>query len=150
MSKLVYLAGPILALTYDECTEWRQQAIIELRKYGITGLSPMRGKEFLREHKGPLTKDVVHMLTTDSAITIRDKWDVKQSDAVLFNLLKAPKVSIGTVVEYGWASAFDKPIVTIMEDEGNLHEHAMIRRLSAYRVKTLEEGLEVVKALFAY
>ncbi|MDE1849019.1 MAG: nucleoside 2-deoxyribosyltransferase [Nanoarchaeota archaeon] len=154
MDKLVYLAGPIDGETYNECTEWREYAIKELSYHGITGLSPMRAKDFLKDH--PLMREGISdsVLTTDGAITIRDMWDVRRCDAVLFNLLKAKKVSIGTMIEYGWASAFNKPIITMMETRDgitkNVHEHAMIRRLSAYRVNTLEEGLYVVKTLFDY
>jgi len=150
MSKLVYLAGPIDGLNYESCTNWREYAIAELKKDGITGLSPMRAKEFLKEHLRIVDLVSEHILASDSGVTARDKWDVMRSDAVLFNLLEAEKISIGTMVEYGWASAFDKPIVTVMEKQSNVHEHLMVRRLSAYRVETLEEGLTVVKALFAY
>ena len=91
-----------------------------------------------------------HVLASDSGVTTRDMWDVRRSDAVLFNLLQSKKVSIGTMIEYGWASSFNKPIITVMEKQGNVHEHLMIRRLSGYRVETLEEGLEVIRALFDY
>jgi nucleoside 2-deoxyribosyltransferase len=95
-----------------------------------------------------------HFMTTDEGIVTRDIWDVQRADAVLFNLLNAKKISIGTMVEYGWASAFNKPIITVMEKRGskkeNIHEHPMVRRASGYRVETLEQGLTVVKALFAY
>jgi len=151
MSKLIYLAGPIQGLSYNACTEWRQYMIDELRKEGIIGLSPMRARDFLKQHKGLLLPGISnHILDTDGAITTRDKWDVKRSDAVFFNLLKAKRISIGTMIEYGWASAYDKPIIAVMEKEKNVHEHTMIRRLSAYRVETLDEGLSVAKALFAY
>ncbi len=150
MSKLVYLAGPIDGCTYETCTGWREYAIKELELDGITGLSPMRAKEFLKEHPKLIDGISGHVLTSDSGITARDMWDVRRSDAILFNLLEAEKVSIGTMVEYGWASAFNKPIVTIIEREKNVHEHSMVRRLSGYRVETLEEGLSVVRALFNY
>ena len=54
------------------------------------------------------------------------------------------------MIEYGWASAFNKPIITIIEKKENVHEHSMIRRLTGYRVENLESGLLVAKALFAY
>lgn len=150
MAKLVYLAGPIDGRSYDGCTGWREYSIKELAKKGITGLSPMRGKEFLREHPKLIDGISKHVLTEDSGVTTRDMWDVSRSDAILFNLLNAEKVSIGTMIEYGWASAFNKPIITVMEKESNKHEHAMVRRLSGFRVETLEEGLTVVRTLFAY
>lgn len=150
MSKLVYLAGPIRGCTYDSCVGWREYAIKELANGGITGLSPMRAKKFLQERPKLVDEISSHFLASDSGITTRDMWDVRRSDAILFNLLEAERISIGTMIEYGWASAFNKPFVTVMEKEGNVHEHNMIRRLSGYRVETLEEGLTVVKALFAY
>ena len=87
MSKLIYLAGPIDGCTYEDCTDWREYAIRELKKEGITGLSPMRAKQFLKEH--PLMVDGIsdHVLVTDDAITTRDMWDVRRSNAILFNLL---------------------------------------------------------------
>lgn len=150
MTKLVYLAGPIDGCTYDGCTNWREYAIKELANDGIAGLSPMRAKEFLKGHPRLVEGISQNVLVSDSGLTTRDMWDVRRSDAILFNLLNAEKVSTGTMVEYGWASAFDKPIVTVMEKEGNVHEHSMIRRLSGYRVETLEDGLTIVRALFAY
>lgn len=154
MSKLVYLAGPIDGLNYSKSTEWRNYAIEELAKNGIVGISPMRAKEFLKDYP-KLTDEISdHVLASDSGVTTRDIWDVRRSDAILFNLLEAEKVSIGTMIEYGWASALNKPIITIIEDakgkKRNVHEHLMIRSLSGFRVQTLEEGLAVIKALFAY
>ncbi len=150
MQKLVYLAGPINGQTYRGCTEWRKYVIDELNKEKITGLSPMRAKEFLREHN--LMKDGIesNVLSTDARIPTRDMLDIRSSDAVLFNLLDTEEVSIGTMIEYGWASAFNRPIVTIMEKEGSIYEHNMIRRFSRYRVETLDEGINVVKSLFSY
>jgi len=154
MSKLVYLAGPIDGCTYDGCTNWRDYTIKELAVNGITGLSPLRAKEFLKHYTELVDEVSEHVLSSDSGLTTRDMWDARRSEAILFNLLDAKKVSIGTMIEYGWASAFNKPIVTVMEkkdgESKNVHEHPMIRRLSGYRVETLEEGLTVVRALFDY
>lgn len=148
--KLVYLAGPIDGCTYEGCTNWRQYVIEELRKDGITGLSPMRAKEFLKEHPKLVDGISDHVLASDAGLTARDMWDVRRSDAILFNLVGAKKVSIGTMIEYGWASAFNKPFVAVMEEQGNVHEHPIVRELTKYRVETLDEGLTVIRGLFAY
>ncbi len=153
MGKLVYLAGPIEGLSYNGAVNWRNNVIKELKEYGVTGLSPMRAKDFLKNEPKLVDKMSDHVLASDAGITTRDMWDVRRCDAVLFNLLDAEKVSIGTMIEYGWASAFNKPIITVMEDSNvkrNVHEHIMIRRLSGYRVKSIEEGINIIKALFAY
>ena len=151
MTKLVYLAGPISGQSYEGCTNWRNYAIEELKKDEITGLSPMRAKEFLKQHPRLVDGVSNHVLTSDAGITTRDMWDVRRSDIIFFNLLGAEKVSIGTMVEYGWASAFNKPIITIIEkDMKNVHEHPIIRRLTNYRVETIDEGLYVVRSLLSY
>src|SRR3989344_844355 len=150
MEKLLYLGGPIDGLSYDGCVGWREYAIRELKKDGITGLSPMRAKEFLKKHHVLVDGIEKHVLTTDKGITTRDLWDVSRCDAVLFNLLGAKKISVGTVTEYGGAGILHKPIITVMEKKGNVHEHPMIRELTWFRVETLEEGLDVVRDLFVY
>jgi hypothetical protein len=63
-------------------------------------------------------------------------------------MLGAETVSIGTVMEISWAWSFRNPIVLVMEKEGNIHEHAMIREACPFRVETLEEAIEVLAALF--
>lgn len=145
----VYLAGPISGLTYDQGQDWRVQAIDGLKKRGLTGYSPLRAKEYLKtqgvlEQSYLLRDQPVSCLSTDRGITTRDHWDVKTSDAVLFNLLGATRVSIGTCIEFGWASAYHKLIVLVMEANGNLHDYPMIREVSGFRVETLEDGIEVL------
>ena len=148
----VYLAGPISGQNYDTVNDWRNYAILELAKFGIIGVSPMRAKE---ELKGFATIDekLVHTtnpLCTDKSITTRDRFDAYNSDLVLVNLLNADKVSIGTMVEYGWADAYRKPVITIME-KGSIHDHVMIREISGFRAQTLDEGIELaVKILSPY
>ena len=34
---------------------------------------------------------------------------------MLVNLLGLEKITLGTMVEYGWADAFRKPIITVIE-----------------------------------
>lgn len=110
----------------------------------------MRGKEFLKKYTKLREGISNHFLTTDDAITTRDKWDVGYSGAVLFNFLGAKEISKGSMTEYGWASAFDKPIITIMEDKDNVNDCVMVRSLSGYRVNTLENGILCAKALFNF
>jgi nucleoside 2-deoxyribosyltransferase len=156
MSKLVYLAGPIKGLSYEGSASWREYAKRELAKGGIVCLSPMRAKEFTKLHhelSEKLSESQLQIIS-DRGIATRDKWDVSRCDIVLSNLLGSEKISIGTMIEYGWASAFGKPIVTVIEERGegkeNIHEHAILRDLSGYRISTLESGLEIVRALFNY
>ena len=144
----VYLAGPIQSLSYEGCTGWREHAIRWLAKYNIEGVSPMRAKEELA--KEPIMADNFQgVMTNPKAIVSRDRFDCMNSDILLVNLLGAKEKSIGTMVEYGWADAFRKPIITVMEREGNVHDHPFVRELSGYRVETLNEGLLVARAILA-
>lgn len=147
--KSVYLVGPITGLNYSGCTDWREYAKSELEKEGIIGISPMRAKEYLQAEAEML--DVYStVLSCQRGITVRDRFDTASSDIMLANLLGAEKVSIGTMIEYGWANVARKPIITVMEKEGNIHDHAMVRELTGFRVETLEEGLFVAKAILKF
>jgi nucleoside 2-deoxyribosyltransferase len=140
----VYLAGPISGLTYDDGQGWRGYVTTRLAERGIEGFSPLRAKGYLRS-KGIIEQGYEDTpLSTDHGITTRDRWDVQTADAVLFNLLGASRVSIGTMIEYGWADANRHPIITVIEPKGNVHEHPMLRDVTGFRVSTLEEGIEIL------
>lgn len=141
---LVYLGGPIKGLSYEGATNWRYEARNKLNQDLIEVLDPMRNKEWLvgvQKFGEPPESDP---LTAQKGIVTRDRMDLKRCDMVLFNLRGAEQVSIGTMVEFGWADAFRKPIVTIVGPE-DLHWHAFVRELSGFIVGSLGDGLEVVK-----
>lgn len=144
---LVYLAGPIADKTYDEATAWRRKAAQALSDVAHC-LDPMRGKDSLRGGDRPLGCYYrgSHPLSTPSGITTRDRWDVSRADVVLMNLLGAESITIGTMIEVGWADAYRKPIVLVMED-GNAHDHPIVRSCSGFVVPTLDEGTAIVRSL---
>lgn len=144
--KTVYLAGPITGCSYDGSVNWRETMIKNLKEFGINGLSPMRCKEYLLKEKSIADQYSQKVLSSAKGITTRDRWDVSRCDLVLVNLLGAYKVSIGTCIEYGWADAFRKPIITVIE-ENNIHKHAMLLEVSGFVVNSLEEGMSVALAL---
>lgn len=147
----VYLAGPISGLSYGGCTEWREGVIRELAKEGIIGLSPMRSKNYLAAietisadgheyaHMGPLSKP--------RGVMTRDRFDTQRADIILMNLLGAKQVSIGTMIELGWADSARVPVVCAIEDEGNVHDHMMVTEGIGFRVNTLEAAVNVVKSI---
>lgn len=149
----VYLAGPITGLTYDEGNDWREAVMADLASVGITAYSPLRAKNFLRQI-GVLdsagTPDSAYMglnpLSEPKGITARDRFDATRSDMVLMNLLGATRVSIGTMIEAGWADAARRPIVIAMEED-NVHRHAMLNEVAGFIVPTLAEAVAVVKAV---
>ncbi len=153
--KCVYLAGPITGLTYGECSDWREFAVMSLGMAGIKGLSPMRAKEYLQQINGPLSgtcEEYEHLgvMSTPRGIMTRDRFDATRCDVLLVNLLGAKQVSIGTVMEIAWADSVRTPIVCAIEPEReNIHSHAMIFEAIGMRVPTLEEALHVTKAILA-
>lgn len=150
----VYLAGPISGLTFKGCTSWREYAVDQLAQAGIKGLDPMRGKHYLKEigdevlgPDGDKYK-LKGVLSTNRGIITRDRFDATRCDLLLVNLLQAPRVSIGTVMEIAWADLCRTPIVCAMEDDGsNLHEHGMILEAIGFRVNSLEKALQVTKSI---
>lgn len=76
----------------------------------------------------------------------RDRFDVRTADALLINLLGAPRVSIGTMVELGWADAYRIPVVTVMDpdDKLNPHAHDFVRILSGTVVDTLDKAIDII------
>jgi hypothetical protein len=146
-----YMAGAITGLTYDGAEDWRAFAKAELAKYDIHGLSPLRGKEYLRGIPA-LTADCagygdLNCMSSPRGIMTRDRYDATRCDVLLVNLLGTQRVSIGTVMEMAWADLSRIPIVVAMEPTGNPHEHAMIGEAIGFRVPTLEEAIHVVIAI---
>lgn len=145
--KSVYLAGPISGLDYAGAQGWRDRAGALLAARGIVGLSPLRAKQYLAA-AGPLAVDgYAQPLSTAKGLTTRDRMDCTRSDLVIANLLGADRVSVGTMIELGWADGARNPIVLVMEKEGNVHEHAMVRELAGFVVDTVDQACDLAVAI---
>ena len=146
--KAVYLAGPISGLDLNGATSWRNIAKERLESVGIKAVSPLRGKDFL-ESAGVLEGSYEdNPLSTQRGIMTRDHFDATKCGAVFVNLLGAQRVSIGTVMEMAWCFEARVPLIVAMEDEGNLHDHPMVREAISYRLPTLDAALAVTMTLF--
>lgn len=148
MKPRMYLAGPITGLTYDHGQDWRE--LVSSLMPEVQTLSPLRGKEYLRAH-GVLESSYleVHPLSTAKGITARDRNDVKTSHLVFANFLGAERVSIGTMIELGWADAFRVPVVAVMEED-NVHRHAMAEQIAGWVVDDIDTAVfEVAKTILA-
>lgn len=142
---LVYLAGPIQGETYRASTDWRQYVQRHMPPE-IRTLSPMRYKEYMA-NLGTMPDHLdSDPLSTMKGIVTRDRMDVMRCDMVIANLAEAQRVSIGTVMEIAWADACRKPVVAIM-DQNNIHYHGMIRECVGYIVPTLDQAIDIVRAV---
>ena len=148
MKPLVYLAGPINGRTYDEAQGWRVYAQERLYPH-LDVLSPMRRKQFLAGESRIEGSYEANAISSQRGITARDRLDVEQCDLVLANFLGAREASCGTPIEFGWADAYGKPIVMVMELSGNPFDHPMMRELAPFRVETLEAGFTLVRAILS-
>lgn len=147
MEFICYLAGPISGTSYDECVDWREHAVEELARHGILGMSPMRGKAYLKGLQQIGDSYPGTSMSSTRGIMTRDFFDCTRADVLIVNLLGAKKVSIGTVMEIAWAWQARIPVIVAMENEGNLHDHGMISEAIGFRVQTLEEALQVAVAV---
>jgi hypothetical protein len=150
---IVYLAGPITGCDYNGCTDWRESVKQELSKSAIKGVSPMRGKEYLKSI-GTISgtgEEYAHLgpISLPRGVMTRDRWDATRCNVLLVNLLGASRVSIGTVMEIAWADLARIPIVCVIEDDGNPHEHMMVQEAIGYRVNNMDQAVHIIKAMAA-
>ena len=149
----IYLAGPIAGLLFEDCIRWRNKVKKDLKKHGITGISPLDPESVrLKKETRPMNalgypKDP---LSCAKGITAKDRWYCTQADMLLVNFLGAKQVSLGTVIEIGWADAHRIPIIMVMEPTGNPHDHAMINECAGFRVNSLEEALTLIKSMMVH
>lgn len=160
----VYLAGPITGLTFGDAQDWRAyvQSKIDPR---IKCYSPLRGKEYLAQRGALVGSYDEYPLSTASGITTRDRFDCMGSDLVIFNLLGAKQISVGTMIELGWADAARNPAILVMENpkaigvdgwghkvyaEGvkpNAHEHPMVTATTGFRVDNLDDAVKLAEII---
>ncbi len=158
MSKpIVYLAGAIAGTNYKDATDWRTEAAAVLKdSYGIKTLDPLRAKESLKEcNNGVINKDCLTYATNGpffscKGILARDFNDVKRADILLVNLLNLEEISVGTSIELGWAYAYQKPVVVLIEDNKiNVHErHPMVAAsLGPFRYSNIYDAIDAVHTI---
>jgi len=113
----------------------------------IKVISPMRGKDYLKNEKQIKASYEDIPPSSGRGITCRDRFDTMRCDAMLINLIGAKKVSIGTILEAGWADSKRKPIILVIEKEGNPHDHPMLKEISGFIVDNLDEAIELAKKI---
>jgi nucleoside 2-deoxyribosyltransferase len=87
------------------------------------------------------------IMSSAKAIVAKDRLDVQRADLVVAGFLGAKIASIGTTIELGWADAWDKTTILIMEPQGNPNDRFFLTELADFRVATVREAAEVAKAI---
>jgi hypothetical protein len=147
--KQIYLGTVITDLTLEQARWKWQPDFKKLILPHIHCLSPLRGYEHGEVYSGVITTKAYkdNPLTTDKGIVVQDFNDVMASDALVMYYLGAKNRSVGMSGEVAWAWAAHKPVVTIMEPEGNPNDHAFIREQSSHIVASIEEAAWIINRL---
>ena len=150
---VVYLSGPISGLTQRGAADWRTDFIRRLTDICVKGVSPMRGCDGLdpAARISAHGRDFAHEspLLTGKGITDRDRFDATRCDVMLVNLLDAERVSIGTMIEIGWADAKRIPILLVAPETAHPHDHLMVNEIASWRVTSLDDAFDVLAVVLA-
>jgi len=157
VDKSIYLAGPITGLTYQAARHgWREEFAGTVGKYVPSWhhawcYSPMRAKEFLSavqclDGDADVLNAIGNPFATARGIVTRDHNDVKNCDGMVACFLGAERASIGTAIEFGFAFAYKKPVVMVVEP-GNIHNHVMLRDIAGYVVPTLDDAARIMASI---
>lgn len=145
--KSVYLAGPIMGLSYAAATEWRDEAAAILAKHGLEARNPMRFKQYLRYLDQMPDSIADNPLITARAIFARDKNDVYTCDAVIANLKDSTYPSVGTIMELVWAHQWLKPIIVVLPTNSLWANHAMLKQCYDFVAADVPEAVDLAIAV---
>ena len=144
--RTVYLAGTISGLTYGQASGPRDYAANLLLKRGWDVLDPMRGYQILSTlGDTPISEgqEVKSMLgITDTAITQRDRDDIRRSDVLL--VFSGNAATWGTGFEWEFAFNLGKPIVIICDEDSPTRNHPWCRTMCSGFVSSVDEAVEFI------
>lgn len=143
----VYLAGPMTGQLPEEARVWRVWAAFQLRREGVEARSPLRAKPSIEPgatSRIDCNASGKGLWVSDSALTDRDRNDCTTADAILM-CLNGASVSVGTMIELGWADAYNIPIIGFCGNfEQSLYNHPMVRRLVTLVVPDVKQGVRAI------
>ena len=149
MSKpIVYVAGPMSHLSWEEMNGWREEVRQALPECEV--LSPLRGKEWIKNMPARLTpKEYPQPFGSSKAITRRDHWDVTHSDLIIVNAHGRREGGVGraTVCEMAWAWDHHIPIILIVGQGDPFQDHVFIMEFSLEIVLDLETAISLTRTL---
>ena len=159
-----YLSGPITGLNYKGATGWREWVRGNLSPH-VAGLNPMRGKDYLDGAEALDLQYENHVMSTAAGIYGRDLWDTMRCDVMLVNVsddkperhIVGPEriitdvwpKSIGTIVEIGWFTTRQNPLVLCGNPDHPIIKHPLTANRATYITQSLKEAVNCVNALFA-
>ena len=149
MSKpVVYVAGPMSHLSWEEMNGWREAVRRALPDCEV--LSPLRGKGWIKNMPAALTsKEYPEPFGNSKAITRRDHWDVTHSDLIIVNAHGRRDGGVGraTVCEMAWAWDHQIPIILVVDKGDPFQDHVFIKEFSLEIVPDLETAISLARTL---
>ncbi len=152
---VIYLAGPIGGLTWEEATRWRTHV--------ASMLSPLECRSPLRDMEDGRSLRSSHHVTDggrlsnegkDTALPFEELFARDETDCcfdstfVFFNYLGAKTLSVGTNSELSWCRALDIPRVVVIEDEGNPNLHPFLIPQFQNRFNNIADAVNFVRKHF--
>lgn len=145
---LIYAAGPISNLTYEQATVWRDVLTDKLGDH-FEVLSPMRDKEFLRDAGAIVGSYENNLFGRADFVMASDILDIERANAMVIYNPHPFRMSFGTPFEAGWAAKSQKPIICIFHQDEPLRKHPFILRCPfLIVVETLDECAVVLRHMF--
>jgi nucleoside 2-deoxyribosyltransferase len=132
----IYLGGTFYQFTADQVRT--RQALIE--DHLIQGITVHKPK-----HRDDYNPDLG--ANRDQTLTMRDKYMVKNSDLVVLDIGGTERPPRGILIEVGWASALDIPILLII-DPDSPHHFNMLTSLCTWQVATHKDAIHIINAMF--
>ena len=150
MSKIyIYLAGPITGKSAQSAVQWRELIgnALEGACENFVSISPLRCESPNEDGMYP----VEYEWAFAHEVTEKNKLDVQRCDAVLAYLPDGNPLSIGTILEIGWARGMGKPVILVTNSDMVLN-HPIIMADVPFRFDTRDKGwkkaVNTLKGLF--
>lgn len=145
--KSVYLAGPIVGLTWEEAAGWRIRAAHEFACVGATALNPLRGKKVWEGPWKTSMYDVGADGMPSSDLVKRDLSDIDRADVVLCNLVGVTpdRAPVGSLIEIGFAHGLGKPVVLVCNTD--LGHHPFLKVVPEFTTPYLSTAIARVRHL---
>jgi len=155
MSRKIYLAGPVTGISYQEAYAWRHLVSVKIEIYNqrkstihhLETINPIFGQESLVGENNIKAFYDNDPLATQQALLQRSYFNVSRADVVLANVVNAKRLSVGTIMEIGWAYALRKPVILVMEDDLNPHNSPLITQSAFAIVSYLDDAVTVAISL---
>jgi hypothetical protein len=144
----VYLAGPIRGLAYDSAIGWRQDVEAKLDDVGIKCLSPMRNKELIKTVDKILDSYENMNGYSSKDIFNRDKFDIINSDILLFNFLNRKVSIIGSLFELAWGHLLNKYCIVVVNKDSIYAKHPFVKESACIMFENLDEAVDYIAKLY--